>query len=522
MMINMIKKNIDEFLSKKIWIIAFTFSIVGVSLLQDAKVANLTYWEFIIAAITDHYYILYFMVIFYLFSISKIIQDYNKVILIRIEKYIDYFVAQVISLFFISIIFVFIHIFIVAIIGYGLNIDNTFTMNTSYYNYNEVIGFYSTYFNTPILAITFVVVYMILGLTFIGIVLMIVNHFFDKRLVIIYMIVMYILMLISLRTDMDKFVPFLFMNNYVILHHALASLGKNFYVMILSEIFFTGCILFILKKYWYIDITFKKKLILKNGVVKWYLKMLFSRKNIVIMIASAIISIMNIRLRHSTLTIHDLIILQFYGHGIGYFDLMNFISLIIYNGIPIYILAYFLEKESNDRSLFATIRLKNKKQWFISVMRCGFLLIFIYVLASLCISFIIGAFLGMKFSGYNYMNDLFIQNELKIINSYYLYWIILTTKSLELFFYFLVVVICYIYTRGCTLGFLLVQAGYSSYFLVGDMTKYTPVGIGSLSRISEFVGNQGIPYLFVMLILIIVNLVLYLYLRSGVYKRIFN
>lgn len=161
-------------------------------------------------------------------------------------------------------------------------------------------------------------------------------------------------------------------------------------------------------------------------------------------------------------------------------------------------------------------------KWFISVMHCGFLLIFIYLLASLCIGVVTGAFLGMKFNGYNYMNDLFLENGLKIIRPYYLYLIILTTKSLELFFYFLVVLICYIYTKGCTLGFLLSNVGFISYLLTEKIAKYTPVGIGSLSRISELVGDQGIPYLFVMVILILVNTILYLYLRSGVYKKNFN
>jgi len=518
----MIKKNVDEFLSKWIYIMIFIFSMVGLKLLQSAKVANITYWEFIISAMTNHYYILYFMIIFYLFSIFKIIEDYNEIILIRRKKYIDYFIAQVISLLLISTIFVLIHLLIVTIMGYGLDMNNRFIMNVNYYNYNEVIGAYSMYFKSPILSVVSITVYMILGLTFMGTVLMFFNHFLGKKLVVLCMIFMYILMLISLRTDVDKFLPFLFMNNYIILHHALAALEKNFYFMIISEIFISVFMLFIVKNFWYKDLILRKNFIRTNGVINWYLKILFSRKNIFIMITFIIISIVNIILRHGVLTIYDLITLQFYGHGIGYFNLMDFISLIIYNGIPIYILAYFLEKESNDRSAFVTIRLKNKKHWFISVMLCGCLLIFIYVLASLCTSVITGAFLGMKFNGYNYMNDLFLKNGLKTINPFYLYLIILTTKSLELFFYFLVVVTCYIYTKGSTLGFLLIQLGYFTYFLPGNMAKYTPMGIGSLSRIMEFVGNNGIPYLFIMGILITVNLILYLYLQSGVYKRIFN
>lgn len=522
MIISIIKKNVDEFLSSKIWIMAFAFSIVGLSLLQSAKGANLTYWEFIISAITDHYYILYFMIIFYLFSVFKMVEDYNSIILIRTRRYINYFIAQVISLFLISMIFVLIHLLIVVIMGCGLKVDNRFTINANYFGYNEVIGVYATYFKTPLLAIGCNIVYMIFGLTFMGVVLICVNHFLDKRLVIICMVVMYLVMLISLRTDVDKYLPMVFMNNYVILHHALEVLGDKFYVMILGEIVLSGCILFIIRKFWYKDITFKKIIILKSRIIKWYLKKLFSIKNIFIMLIFSIISIINIMLKYDNLTIHDLTMLQFYGHGIGYFDFMDFMSLVIYNSIPIYLLAYFLEKDSNDTSIFVTIRFKNKKHWFMSIMSCGFLFIFIYVIISLCIGVIMGAIIGLKFNGYHFMNDLFVENGLNIISPYYLYLIILTTKTLELFFYYLIVVTCYVHTRGCTLGYLLVQAGYGSYFFTGDIGKYTPVGMGSLSRIGEFVGNQGIPYCIIMILLVIINAVLFLYLRCGAYKRIFN
>lgn len=521
---SIVKKNVDEFFSKKIWIMIFVFSIFALNFIQKARFENFTYWEFIIDVITDHYYILYFMVIFYLFSIFKMIDDDKEIIVIRTGRYINYFVSQVISLFLISIIFVLIHILIVGIVGYGLNMDNRFTMNIRYYNYAQVLGNYSTYFKTPISAIITHIVYMILGLTFMSVVLLTASHYFNKRFVIIGIMSMYVLMIVSMMPDMDKFPPFLFMNNYVILHHALASLEEKFYVMILIEMFFTCCILCIVKKFWHKNFTFGKNLIFKIGVFKWYFKILFSRKNIFIIVTLIIISIINILLRHGTLTIHDLIMLQFYGHGLGYFNLIDFLSLTIYNGIPIYMLAYFLEKESNDRSSFVTIRLKSKEQWFKSVMICGLIFIFIYILTSLCISLIIGSFSGIisNGGGYKYANDLFLENGLKIINPFYMYLIIITSKSLELFFYFLVVVICYIYTKSSTIGFLLVQASYISYFLSGHIVKYTPIGIGSLARMSEFVGDKGISYLFIMVILITVNVVLYLYLKSGIYKRIFN
>ena len=248
----------------------------------------------------------------------------------------------------------------------------------------------------------------------------------------------------------------------------------------------------------------------KTGVINWYLRMLFYKNNIFIMVVFNIIFVMNIILNNEVLTFNDLIILQFYGHGINYFKLIDFIGLIIYNGIPIYLLSHFLEKERNDRSIFLNIRLKNKKQWFNSVVCCGILFIFTYILVSLCISFIIGMLYG-----------LFFKNDISTINVKYVYLLILTTKSLELIFYFLVVITCYIYTKNSIAGFLLVQFGYFSYFFGEDISKYTPIGIGSLARISEFVGEQGVSCLVVVNILLTINILIYLYLQNGVYKKNF-
>lgn len=257
-------------------------------------------------------------------------------------------------------------------------------------------------------------------------------------------------------------------------------------------------------------IRFEKKLIQKIGVIKWYFSMLFCKRNILTIIAYNVIFIINIILNNEITTFNDLIILQFYGHGINYFNLIDFIGFVIYNGIPIYLISHFLEKEKNDRSIILNIRLKNKKQWFNSIIYCGILFIFTYICISLCISFIIGMSYG-----------LFFVNGFNTINLKHLYSVILIAKNLELIFYFLVVFICYIYTKNSVVGFLLVHLGYFSYFLRGDIAKYTPIGMGALARMNEFNSEQGISCLVAVIILLIINILLYLYLRSGIYKKNF-
>lgn len=246
MILNIINKNLNVFLSKQIAILISVFTMFSFKFLLEAKANNFTYWDFIVNTMTDHYYILYFLMIFYIFSVFKIMDDTNSLILIRTKKYIKYLFTQVVSLFNISSILIFIHIFIVGIMGATLNKKIIFSIEA--YNYSDVIAAYYTYFKTPILAIGLHILYMILGLTFIGILILALNRFLNKRLTIIVIVTMYIFTLFSFNMGINKEIPFLFLDQYVILHHALDTFGSKFYIMILSEFVLASLILYITRK----------------------------------------------------------------------------------------------------------------------------------------------------------------------------------------------------------------------------------------------------------------------------------
>ncbi|WP_186005532.1 hypothetical protein [Clostridium sp. DL-VIII] len=178
-------------------------------------------------------------------------EDTNSLTLIRTKKYRRYLFAQAASVFSISAILMFIHIFIVGIIGVALNKKNTFSVEAC--NYNDVIAAYYKYFKTPVLAIGLHIIYMILGLTFVGILILGANRLLEKNLTIIVIVTMYMLALLGFNAGIDKAIPFLFLDEYVILHHALDALGSKFYIMILSEFAFASLILYVIGKFGKID-----------------------------------------------------------------------------------------------------------------------------------------------------------------------------------------------------------------------------------------------------------------------------
>ncbi|MGV8149895.1 MAG: hypothetical protein ACLKAN_12920 [Alkaliphilus sp.] len=261
---------------------------------------------------------------------------------------------------------------------------------------------------------------------------------------------------------------------------------------------------------------------LKVGIIKWYSKSLFSKRNIIIMLTLTVMSLVSIVVIQDNLTYKDLLALQFWGQGIGTFNLLYFLRLLVYNGIPLYLLSYFLEKENRDRNLATIIRLKSKKKWLTYIVILAAVFIVIYLILTIITSVMIGVLFGLNFSGYKYLTDLFSMHGLEPLSLPYLLLIILSSKGLELFFSFLVVFTTYIYIRGVTPGFVFVQLMYFLGFFMGGIIIYLPFGMSSLSRMSEFTGDGGVSYVSSIVFLIILNSIICFFLQFKAYKRIFN
>jgi hypothetical protein len=514
-----IKNNVEKFFTKKIWFIALIFSIYSVYLKGQVSSLNITYWEFLIYVMTDHYYFLYFLVVIYIFLLFNSLMQNEELIWIRSGTFIKYFTSQVFSVLVISMLFVFLHLLIAAVIGVGLRVENTYTYLA--FDVDQfVVGKFKEYYSTPLLATSMVLIYMISGLTFLGTIFLFLKQFLSTRYVILGLVFLYFLMVLSIRSEFDSLIPFVFLNNYIVLHHAFFVLDHYYFVFFLIEMGLIGLMCIIVKKYWYKKFTIN----VNNRTRKldlWNISMLFTKGNMTIIIVLSFLSILSILFTYDGITYHDLLIFQFYGHGTGYFDLMDFIRLIVYNGIPLYLLSHFLEKESIDRSSLMTIRLEHKITWLLSIMRSAVVFILIYVFITLSITVIISWILGLPFSEFNYMNDLFKESGVTKVDSSYLFIIIVTSKLLELFFSFLLIFLLFCFTKTATVGFVLLQILYSFSLIDANFVKYIPTGMSSLGRMSEFVGVNGIPYIFSIIILFLATCMLYL-LCSKAYKRIFH
>lgn len=244
-----IKSNVEKIFTKKILFIVLIFSLYAGYLKGLVYGLNITYWEFVIYVISDHYYFLYFLVVTYIFLLFHTFKQANELIQIRSRRYINYFMAQIVSLLVISTLYVLIHVLVVAIVGLGLSLENSFTDLVIDVN-SFVVVEYKKYFSSPLIGSIIVSLYLIFGLTFLGATLLFLKQLFSTKTVIFSILSLYFFMLLSIRTDIDAAIPFIFLNNYIVLHHAFDVLENFYFLFILTEIVLIGIMCLLVQRYW--------------------------------------------------------------------------------------------------------------------------------------------------------------------------------------------------------------------------------------------------------------------------------
>ena len=80
-------------------------------------------------------------------------------------------------------------------------------------------------------------------------------HFFRHRVVVIIVLLVFISTMVNYQVfSIDSSIPYIFLNNYIILSHAIYSLDTHFYVFLLSELLISLALIFIIRKLWFVDI----------------------------------------------------------------------------------------------------------------------------------------------------------------------------------------------------------------------------------------------------------------------------
>ena len=170
------KLEMNKLLSNKLiflWLVLIIFNL-------DTRInGNLSSQQFIVEALSNHYYTIYFMIPMFLLMIISGLDDDYQYALIRSKTYWNYFKSKIYAYGIFSTLFVLSQCLIIAIMSIGLRNDDSFNnINSMMY---DVLYFYSNKFNSPSEIILYMTIYMILGLFMTSLLICTISHYFSKK-----------------------------------------------------------------------------------------------------------------------------------------------------------------------------------------------------------------------------------------------------------------------------------------------------------------------------------------------------
>lgn len=500
-----IKEDIKNFFTFKVLFLILGCLLFGIG---ERQSTNLSYQGYILSMVTDHYYLTFFMAPVFLFFTFKNLSGDMKYILIRFKTYWSFFLSKVLGIIINVVGFIAIQLSIFSILGLGLPFNNSFELNKSSLQDMTLFKELYKHFGSPLSAIVASTSYMVLGLTVISIVFFIINHFFNKKLASKTMITLYLLMVVGLKVSSINSIPFLFMNNFFILHHNFTKIGK-ISVSILSMLVLLILSFVLMKKYWNRTIYFPK---LSKGISKlnYYRIKIFSKKNLIIL-ATVVTLISLWKLikftMYEEISISEYFISLFYEYGVSTIHPLNFLEMLILNGTPLYLLSIFLE-ESNDRGLPMTIRFGEKIKWIDNLLKNSVVFIGVYIISIISVGLLLSFLKGLR-----------IEN---VIETFKLISLIGVSRFLDIMLQFLLLFTLYTFLGSMTIAFLGTIFTNLILFLPWRWVIYFPVGISSIARNNLLLGDIGISFFTSIGILLVCNVIILIYIRKIAYKKLFK
>ena len=166
---SVIRDNVISFWNDKRKLIIFiVFAWVCGDELVLANSLDMSLFEYLLFVIGNHYYLIYFLLMSYIFFQFDIIKKETNCITIRMNSIKRKYLCQLISVFVQTSIYIFLHIILALVIGATkLKIVNEFQTKVVEGYYNDTLSLiygYNEYFSNPLLALVAVVFYLIIGL----------------------------------------------------------------------------------------------------------------------------------------------------------------------------------------------------------------------------------------------------------------------------------------------------------------------------------------------------------------------
>ena len=342
-MSSVIKNDLILYVNDKRKIVVFlVFSFFCGMNIDIAIGAHMSLLEYVIFLMTNHYYLIYFMFMAYLFFSIAIMQEESELLYIRLGTIKKQYICILINVLLQTIFYVGCHLVIAFIIGCTkLDCSNLFMVSSIDGYYNDTLNFlmeYKKYFSSPGEALVATLLYMILGLTFLSMMIYVIKRVLGKKATMIAIGLIMIDLMMGFKCSFRGVAGFLFLNRYFILHHTLFSDGIPFVwinIMMVCLILWCGYRIMKYKKGNKIE---KRRSVILDGMQRGMV--VFSS---ILLGSYILLSCCVVLQKQEVISKSDLLFSVLLGYSSQNFYLIEFIQYVIFFGIPIFFIEMILE-----------------------------------------------------------------------------------------------------------------------------------------------------------------------------------
>ncbi len=461
----------------------------------------LTYEQHILSVMTDHYYLIYFMIPMYLFVCFFVMEDDSEIVIIRYGSYFRYFISKWASVAVLSVLFMGIQLLAALLSGIGLPSGNSWILSGGTTR-TELFSVLAVRFSSPAYCLAATSLYMLSGLCITGMFCMWIVHFLPKSRAAKVIMAFYIVTAVSIKLPFLQELPITGFNHLIILHHNLTE-DYRLLITVITALCLAIFMLWTVKRCWHWQLSVRLKRI--TGLTQYYCREVITGKNLLIMLAAAsVIAIWKYLQNPDSITADEWIIRIFAGHGTGTFHILSLLEMLITNGLPIYLLAVFTERITDSHSVFVTIRLKTRYELLKGILKTAFLFIVFYGLLFMAVPIALISVLNLPATG----------------ETIPLLLVCTGLKTLDIMTQFLLMMALYCVTKQITAGFLVITGFNLLCILPAEVSGYLPFGLSSMARIYLPQTGSGIPVFRAYVLLSITSCIIFVWLRVRGHKKL--
>ncbi|KMY41500.1 hypothetical protein [Peribacillus loiseleuriae] len=505
-MISILKHDVRKHIGAPLLLLAVIYILFCIVERQGSPES---YELFVLRILSDHYLIIYGVTPVFLLSIFRKLEEDTPLLIVRFRTFARYFYTKWLAISIYAILFVLLQIITVLILGIGLPVGNEYPVNSLVEN--ELFNYFEAAFSTPLLAVISSSLYMMIGLSFVGVSILTIFHFFNRRVVLITVLPAYLIMVIGLKIPALGTLPFITMNRYIILHHNLV-IGNGILWSVTGMIVLVFVQIICIRFAWYRKFSLSWN-VTGKGLFFYYARALWTGK--IILLLCGIIGTLTIwkAMNGMEESMQDYILRFFYGLETGNFHLLTFLEQLIYYGTPLYLFALFIETWCSDDNLPVFIRIRQKKKWLIAIVSNGLIFHIIYIGLSFTLLFICGLLTKKTWIAHTIQISENIQMSI---------WpIFICLKVMELSVLFFTFFLLYIWLKNVTAAYLIVIAAHALILVLTVLFSYNPAGLVTIANLQIFEGSTGVPLNKAFTVLMLGSILL-LGSISRSYKRFFN